>query len=461
MTRNTRTLLGAKLLTAALFGAGGCHLIIGLDEFVDAPPAAEGCRSAADCPGGEHAAATCEAGVCGLACEEDYADCTEAPGCETATAADRANCGGCGVSCAAFCEAGECNDPVDIAAGPGSACAIVKDGSVWCWGLLPGPMALGEATPTPTRIDLPGPAVQVANASGIINPATREYRGSLCTLLVDGAVWCWGTNQSNQLGLGHTQPVPTPQNIGIAGIREISIAPNNGCAVTTDNRLTCWGSNETGLVGNGTTQPVMYPEAVLDSIEHVSIGPFHACAIRVDESIACWGADFAGSLGLGDNAPAVVTSPTDVGSWSGAKEVACGSWHTCARFSSGMACWGFNASGQLGLGDTSDRSTPQALSIAGPDSIALGWHHTGMVIDGEVFTWGDNSNRQLGTGDPFDASSPQRVSVADVQKLVLGAGFSCALTVAGQVLCWGGNAAGELGDGTTEARSTAAPVVWP
>lgn len=36
MTRNTRTVLIAKLL-AALVSAGGCHLIIGLDEFVDAP----------------------------------------------------------------------------------------------------------------------------------------------------------------------------------------------------------------------------------------------------------------------------------------------------------------------------------------------------------------------------------------------------------------------------------------
>lgn len=36
MTRNTRTTLIAKLL-AALVSVGGCHLILGLDEFVDAP----------------------------------------------------------------------------------------------------------------------------------------------------------------------------------------------------------------------------------------------------------------------------------------------------------------------------------------------------------------------------------------------------------------------------------------
>lgn len=461
MTRNTRTLLGTKLLTAALFGAGGCHLIIGLDEFVDAPPPAEGCQSAADCPAGEHETATCEAGVCELACEEGYADCTEAPGCETATAADRANCGGCGVSCAAFCEAGECNDPVDIAAGPTSACAILQDGSVWCWGRLPGPIAEGEVTPMPMRIDLPGPAVQVASSSGGLDAATGEYTGNLCAVLTDGTVWCWGSNQSGQLGLGHIQPVPEPQNVGLADIRQVATGMNSACAIDTNDQLYCWGANAIGLVGNGTDVAALNPDLIMSSVAQVSVGPLHACATMLDGSLACWGSNAYGCLGLGASAPAEMLSPTVVGNYDQVQEVACGALHTCARIGGATYCWGYNANGQLGLGDTTDRDTPQMLNIAASDSLANGQYHTGMIIDGDVYTWGDNAFRQLGTADAFDASSPQRIDVMGAQKLALGGTFSCVLMEDEAVLCWGGNGAGQLGDGTTEDRAMPRPVVWP
>jgi hypothetical protein len=82
-----------RATTAAVVVAGslsGCGWIIGLDEFTDQPPpgggggghgggAAGGCSAAADCPGGEHGTPTCDAGACGLQCDEGFGDCDGAP----------------------------------------------------------------------------------------------------------------------------------------------------------------------------------------------------------------------------------------------------------------------------------------------------------------------------------------------------------------------------------------------
>ena len=446
--------------------AGGCGWILGLDEFVDAPPPGSGggggCATPADCLGGEHATATCADGVCGLDCEEGFADCTDAPGCETATRDDRQNCGGCGVTCGAFCAAGECNDPVDIAAGPlgSSVCALLKDGSVWCWGLLPGPTVAGEVTPTPTRIDLPMAAIQIATGSGLTGSA-QFYAGHLCALLEDHTVQCWGSNQYGQLGIGSTEPSATPVDSGLSGIATIALGITNTCAIDDRGRLFCWGQNATGAVGNNTTADVLAPTHIMDSTAQVAVGQLHACAVMLDSSLRCWGGNVFGVLGLGDGAPQQVLEPTQVGTWSAYQEVACSGSHTCARRTNGVACWGYNAGGQLGLGDTVDRNTPQLVNISVVDVLATGGFHTGAMIEGDIYMWGENAYRQLGTDEPFDVTAPTQISLSSVAKVALGSNFSCALTQEGTVLCWGRNTNGQLGDGTTADRPTPVSVVWP
>ena len=73
--------------------------------------------------------------------------------------------------------------------------------------------------------------------------------------------------------------------------------------------------------------------------------------------------------------------------------------------------WGYNGSGQLGLGDNLDRDTPTPV---GTDtdwaSVAAGWAHTVAVkADGTLWAWGWNSAGQLGLGDNLDRDTPTQV----------------------------------------------------
>jgi alpha-tubulin suppressor-like RCC1 family protein len=76
-----------------------------------------------------------------------------------------------------------------------------------------------------------------------------------------------------------------------------------------------------------------------------------------------------------------------------------------------MWAWGSNNNGQLGLGNTTDRSSPVQvgaltnwLSVAGGDNTLFG-----IKTDGTLWSSGHNNNGQLGDGTTTNRSSPIQV----------------------------------------------------
>ncbi len=138
--------------------------------------------------------------------------------------------------------------------------------------------------------------------------------------------------------------------------------------------------------------------------------------------------------------------------------------HSCAILSGGgVKCWGWNNSGQLGDGSTTDRLTPVDVSglTSGVTAIALGWNHScALTSGGGVKCWGDNGKGQLGDDSTTNGNTPVDVIglTSGVTAIALGWNHSCALTSGGGVKCWGWNSSGELGDGTATQRLTAVDV---
>ena len=92
------------------------------------------------------------------------------------------------------------------------------------------------------------------------------------------------------------------------------------CAVLANGTLLCWGLNSSGELGDGTTTSRTTPGAVL-------IGVFN--------------------LPFGGQIPIKLTEVV---------EIAAGALHTCALRADGQpVCWGFNGSGELGDGTTTNR----------------------------------------------------------------------------------------------------------
>jgi len=74
--------------------------------------------------------------------------------------------------------------------------------------------------------------------------------------------------------------------------------------------------------------------------------------------------------------------------------------------------WGFgeNNQGQIGIGDTVNRSSP--VQVAGTWSAVSGGQapHVGLKTDGSLFAWGEGTHGRLGLGDTNNRSSPAQIS---------------------------------------------------
>jgi alpha-tubulin suppressor-like RCC1 family protein len=358
----------------------GCGWILGLDEFTDQPPPGNAggggsggeCVSVADCPGGEHGKASCDGGACGFVCDDGFDDCDTELGCETATSEDKANCGGCGISCSVYCTAGSCNDPIDATVSNNHACAILMSGSAWCWGQN-NQGELGDGTTIgrsqPVNVVFPARVIQI-EADG----------DRSCALLTDRTVWCWGFNGQGQLGIGTTAvSVPNPTPLPLIDIQEIALGLAHTCALDMSNRLFCWGSNDRQQVGNDSLTNALSPVQVAESVASVSLGARHTCAVKLDGRLACWGDNLSGQLGLGGS-DTEVGIPVTLGSLTDAAEIACGGFHTCARTAAGVRCWGSNQYGQLGMGSMTDFNTPQQLDLANVTALSMGPRESGALV---------------------------------------------------------------------------------
>jgi alpha-tubulin suppressor-like RCC1 family protein len=181
----------------------------------------------------------------------------------------------------------------------------------------------------------------------------------------------------------------------------------------------------------------------------------------------------------------------------------------------GVYAWGNNSNGQLGIGNTSNSSTPvQITGLSGLNVTAVsnganaGLHTLALTGNGAVYAWGDNDSGQLGTGNTASSSTPVQVtglsgvsvtavaagqtsslaatssgavyawgyqvggsqqytpalvtggglSALNVAAVAAGGEFSLALTSTGAVCAWGDNSYGQLGNGNTTNWSTPVQV---
>ncbi len=123
---------------------------------------------------------------------------------------------------------------------------------------------------------------------------------------------------------------------------------------------------------------------------------------------------------------------------SGATQLDCGDFHTCARVADGtVRCWGRNDHGQLGDGTTEDRPQPVApAGVRGVAEIAAGSTYSCARLDsGGVQCWG--SGRMLGDGETRTNALPSTVTGLGGVLEIRAAGLVTCARRDGGARCWG------------------------
>jgi alpha-tubulin suppressor-like RCC1 family protein len=138
-----------------------------------------------------------------------------------------------------------------------------------------------------------------------IPPASAVAVGSefSCALLRDGAVWCWGANESGQLGRGTRTARELPAGVeGIEGAQAL-IAGGATLFARRDGAWLGVGDNRFGVFMHAEVLRATRPTRALSRLRadatEVVVGEGHACALHADGSVACWGSNLYGALGRG------------------------------------------------------------------------------------------------------------------------------------------------------------------
>lgn len=186
----------------------------------------------------------------------------------------------------------------------------------------------------------------------------------VCAVTVAGELFCWGRNQSGQLGLGDSA-VGSDQ----AGAARVGTDSNwalveggdtHTCAIDAAGAVSCWGDNSRGALGDGTSMNRTTPTPIADDASFLQVegGVGFTCALRDDRTLLCWGANNLGQLGRGTISTRAL-SPDPAGGFDDWIAYAVGEGHVCAvREGGSLYCWGGNDLGQLGVGDFTRRDTP-------------------------------------------------------------------------------------------------------
>ncbi len=362
-------------------------------------------------------------------------------------------------------------------------------------------LQVGEDTVTATSEGVASfsPAYVRVTRPAFVRVATSEEASTTCALAADSTAYCWGANETGELGvgtygdsIGHGT-IQTPPGIAyptgvpdFPGVRDIVTNDGMTCAVTSD--VYCWGVNDEGSLGvyGVDIESRATPGLVrrLGSIKSVVAGSEWACGLGVDSIAYCWGGSVTGFLlppgpvstrkymalaggystlcGLGTDSLAYCGAPAVgaqqlVSPSTRFTKVAVGYNHQCGIGTDSLPyCWGQNDQGQLG--DTTARHfdpRPVTIGMKFVD-IAAGYHFTCGVVapTGDAYCWGMNLNGVLGQ---MGASSnvPQQIPVnIAFTQIATGLLHACGLSLTNKVYCWGGNASGQLGDGTSTDRPT-------
>lgn len=355
---------------------------------------------------------------------------------------------------------------IAIAVGRLHSCAVTDAGGVRCWGYS-NYGQLGNGAPL-ADVAFPEPVVAVG-LQGIT--AISSFGDHTCALDDDGTAWCWGANDYGQLGDGTTTTSASPVAVVGGPFTAIDAGYAHTCAITQGGGAQCWGHNDYGQLGDDTIDDRSTPASVtgLGDATAISAGRDHTCAVDGGGTLRCWGGDTYGELGNGEPSSASRTPVVISVGGDGVATVASGDNDTCAITVGGAAwCWGKNADGQLGNGESGtllQSSAPVAVigMASGVTAIAPGFGYTCAVASGSTRCWGDNYNLVLGNGEGPGFESPTAVGVTGLDAggfdVATAVSHTCGLDDAGAVRCWGTNEGGSIGDGSDDDAAEPVAVI--
>jgi alpha-tubulin suppressor-like RCC1 family protein len=375
---------------------------------------------------------------------------------------------------------------VQVEAGEDFTLGLTNLGTVYSWGRNTyGQLGDGSTTRSNTPIQVKG-----VGGVGYLTEVTSIATGSYHALaLTNGQVVSWGINDYGQLGNASNDNSSVPvlvTGVGGGGLLPSASSVAAGgwtSAAVIQGAVFTWGSSYRGQLGNNSTTDSNLPVQVLgvggsgflSNVSSISAGNGHFLVI-INSGLVAWGSNGWGQLGDGTTAtysttPVTVKNVNGTGTIDGVLEVSAGGGHSLALTNTGLFAWGYNAFGQLGIGNNTDKNLPtQVLGLGGVGYLTgvtemhAASYHSLVVAPGGVLSWGDNGVKALGNNltAPTTQSPTQVLGVSGTGTLSgitqLAGGNSTSLAISEEgILGWGDGYYGGLGNGSAVNKAIPTP----
>jgi len=281
----------------------------------------------------------------------------------------------------------------------------------------------------------------------------------------DGTLWAWGQNNVGQLGLGNITYYSSPKQVGaLTSWLTITASYSASFAIKNDGSIWSWGNNSIGQLGLGNITSYSSPKQIGSLYNWLKIargigGSNNGItlAIKTDGTMWSWGGNAQGQLGLGDTTSR--SSPVQIGAlttWSNV-EVGYANFTLATKTDGTLWSWGNNSAGKLGLGNTTNYSSPKQVgALTAWLNVAAGFYSSlAIKSNGTLWTWGTGATGQLGLGNITTYSSPMQVgALTNWLKASSGKEFTTVIKTDGTLWAWGDGAYGNLGLGNSTSYSS-------
>tara|TARA_Y100001973_G_C5177248_1_gene322716 strand:- start:33 stop:1787 length:1755 start_codon:yes stop_codon:yes gene_type:complete len=308
------------------------------------------------------------------------------------------------------------------------------------------------AYPVSSPIQIPGNWIGAAlGDTGTAN----HTGGQFFAVKNDGTMWVWGSNNNGQLGQNSTtnysSPIQVPGTTWSADSEKFAMGYTGVGAIKTDGTLWSWGYNNQGGLGQnqgGAGKDYSSPVQIGSDTtwSKISVGRQGMAAIKTDGTLWSWGYARYGMQGT--NNLTQYSSPAQIPGTTWRTIFRCdtpGAQQIATKTDGTLWTWGDNQVGQLGINDTTRRSSPtQIPGTTWVSARTTGWVTIATKTDNTLWTWGNNGNGNLGHNNTTQYSSPVQIpgtwgtSINDIAQATYGSNPSnTAIRSNGTLWSWG------------------------
>jgi alpha-tubulin suppressor-like RCC1 family protein len=313
--------------------------------------------------------------------------------------------------------------------------AKTRDGRIWVTGDHDSYCLPGSSSDFTTFTDVSAEFGDYTQTSNNVVWASGSERATQ-VLMENGDVWSFGDDTSSLGVLGQgASPTSdrTPRKLNVSNITKITYGGDLVLALDSSNVIWMWGRNEVGnstlgwgpynvptnIMSTGTNSLTSLLATDSETVVDIESSYYSMFALTDKGTVYCTGHNASGQLGQGN-----ATAKTSSDGWVKIEYftsnaitvnklyVGGGNPHVFADTSDGWYCWGENTTGELGLGDNTDKLSPVKFTgVSNIKKFGVGYLVSYAITeDGKYYAWGRGTNYARGDNTTGDISYPKYIS---------------------------------------------------